>query len=85
MQEGGKTFTLETGTVPFAKVDTAENEIVRHIIVHDNVDYASCSDLIYSLIADAKRHFLSHLKEEETEKVMRDRQRTIAEIIYADE
>ncbi len=40
------------------------------------------ADLIYSLIADAKGHFLSYLKEEETDKVMRDRQRTIAEIIY---
>lgn len=83
LQEGGKTFTLETSTMAFATVDTVENEIVRHIIVHDNVDYASCSDLIYSLIADAKRHFLSYLNEAETEKVMRDRQRTIAEIIYA--
>ena len=50
--------------------------------IYDNVDYASCADLIYSLIADAKRHFLSHLNNEEAEKVMRDRQRTIAEIIY---
>ena len=82
LMEGGETFTLETGTVAFAKIDTVENEIVRHIIVHDNVDYATCSDLIYSLIADAKRHFLSYLNDEETEKVMRDRQRTIAEIIY---
>ena len=73
---------MEIGTVAFSKVDTVENEIVRHIIVHDNVDYASCADLIYSLIADAKGHFLSYLKEEETDKVMRDRQRTIAEIIY---
>ena len=83
LMEGGETFTLETGTVAFAKIDTVENEIVRHIIIHDNVDYATCSDLIYSLIADAKRHFLSYLNDEEAEKVMRDRQRTIAEIIYA--
>ena len=82
LQEGGETFTMEIGTVAFSKVDTVENEIVRHIIVHDNVDYASCADLIYSLIADAKWHFLSYLKEDETDKVMRDRQRTIAEIIY---
>ena len=82
LQEDGETFTMEIGTVAFSKVDTVENEIVRHIIVHDNVDYASCADLIYSLIEDAKGHFLSYLKEEETDKVMRDRQRTIAEIIY---
>ena len=82
LQEGGETFTMNTGTAAFAKLDTVENEIVRHIIVHDNVDYAGCSELIYSLIADAKKHFLSYLKEDEAEKVMRDRQRTIAEIIY---
>ena len=83
LQDGGETFTLEIGTTAFAKVDTVENEIVRHIIVHDNVDYSNCSELIFSLIADAKRHFLSYLSDEEAEKVMRDRQRTLAEIIYA--
>jgi len=82
LQEDGETFTLNTGTIAFPEVDTAENEIIRHIIVHDNIDYRSCSELIYSLIADAKRHFLSYLSNEETEKVMRDRQRTIADIIY---
>ena len=60
-----------------------ENEIARYIIIHDNVDYGSSAALIYSLIADAKRHFLSYLNSEETEKVMRDRQRTLADIIYA--
>ena len=82
LQEGGETFTLTTSTAAYGKVDTVENEIVRHIIVHDNVEYASCADLIYSLITDAKKHFLSYLNAEETEKVMRDRQRSIAEIIY---
>jgi len=83
LQEDGETFTLTTSTAAYAKVDTVENEIVRHIIIHDNVEYASCSDLIYSLIADAKNHFLTYLTEQETEKVMRGRQRSIAEIIYA--
>lgn len=83
LQEDGETFTMEIGAVAFSKVDTVENEIVRHIIVHDNVDYSCCADLIYSLISDAKGHFLSYLNKEEAEKVMRDRQRTIAEIIYA--
>lgn len=83
LQEGGETFEYHTGFALFPKTDTVENEIVRHIIVHDNVDYSSCADLIYSLIADAKRHFLSYLNPEETEKVMRDRQRSLAEIIYA--
>lgn len=83
LQEGGKTFEMESDRSAIEKVDTAENEVVRHIIVHDNIDYASCADLIYSLLNDVKQHFLSYLSEEEVEKVMRDRQKTLADIIYA--
>ncbi len=82
LQEGGQTFELDIEYMASAKVDTVENEIVRHIIVHDNVDYGTSADLLYSLVNDAKEHFLSYLSEEETEKVMRDRQKTIADIIY---
>lgn len=83
LQEDGKTFEMESGRSAMVKVDTVENEVVRHIIMQDNVDYASCADLVYSLINDAKQHFLSYLTKEETEKVMRDRQKTLADIIYA--
>lgn len=83
LQEGGRTFEMESDYVAMAKVDTAENEVVRHIIVHDNVDYSSCADLIYSLVGEAKKHFLTYLTEEEAEKVMRDRQKTLADMIYA--
>jgi type III restriction enzyme len=83
LQEGGETFEYETNLALFPKADTVENEVVRHIIIHDNVDYSTCSGLIYSLVGDAKRHFLSYLSLEETEKVMRDRQRSLAEIIYS--
>lgn len=83
LQDGGETFEYETDFALFPIADTVENEVVRHIIVHDNVDYSSSATLIYSLISDAKRHFLSYLSSDETEKVMRDRQRSLAEIIYA--
>lgn len=83
LQEGGETFELVTGYQMFPKTDSVENEIARHIIINDNVDYSTSAELIYSLISDAKGHFLSYLKPEETEKVMRDRQKTLAEIIYA--
>lgn len=83
LQEGGETFEFNTDFALFPKTDTVENEIARYIIVHDNVDYSTCAELIYSLIADARKHFLSYLNSEEAEKVMRDRQRTLAEIIYA--
>ena len=83
LQEGGETFEYDTDFVLFPIIDTVENEVARHIIVHDNVDYATSSDLIYSLIDDAKKHFISYLSEEEAGKVMRDRQRTLADVIYA--
>lgn len=83
LTEEGRTFEFNTDFALFPKIDTVENEIVRHIIVRDNVDYQSASDLIYSLIEDAKTHFLSYLSAEETEKVMRDRQRTLADVVYA--
>jgi type III restriction enzyme len=82
LQKGGQTFELDIEYMASAKIDTVENEIVRHIIVRDNVDYGTSADLLYSLVNDVKEHFLSYLSEEKTEKVMRDRQKTIAEIIY---
>ncbi len=83
LQEGGKTFEYESDFKAIATVDTAENEVIRHIVVHDNVDYMACRDLLYSLMNDAKLHFLSYLTLEETEKVIRDRQKTLADIIYS--
>ena len=83
LQEGGRTFEYDSDFRARDVVDTPENEIVRHIIVKDDVDYHTTAELLYSLVSDAKQHFLSYLTEEETVKVMRDRQKTIAEIIYA--
>ena len=83
LREDGKTFTLDSDRKAMKEVDTVDNEIIRFIIVHDNVDYASCSDLLYSLVEDARLHFLTYLTAEQTEKVMRDRQKTLADIIYA--
>lgn len=39
--------------------------------------------MIYSLVGDAKNKLLSYLTVTEAEKVMRDRQKTIADIIYS--
>jgi type III restriction enzyme len=83
LREGGETFEYDPEFTLFPRTDTVENEIVRHIVVHDNVDYRVCADLIYNLIEDAKRHFGTYLTAVETEKVMRDRQRTLADVIYA--
>ncbi len=83
LQEGGRTYLVETDRRAQAVVDTPENEIIRHIIMKDNVDYMTCAELLYTLVGEAKQHFLTYLTEEETAQIMRDRQNTIAEIIYA--
>lgn len=83
LKEGGKTFEYDTDYKAIKQVDTIENEIVRHIIINDNVDYMTCADLMYSLVDDAKQHFLTYLSIEDAEKVMRDRQKTLADIIYS--
>lgn len=83
LKEDGKTFEYDSDYRAVKEVDTAENEIVRHIIVHDNVDYTTCADLMYSLVEDARQHFLSYLSREDAERVMRERQKTLADIIYS--
>ncbi len=82
LKENGKTVTYNSSIVARVKVDTTENEVVRHIIVKDNVDYFACSGLLYSLVNDAKEFFKEYLSEEEADKVMRDRQSTLADEIY---
>ncbi|WP_455564243.1 DEAD/DEAH box helicase family protein [Akkermansia massiliensis] len=83
LKEGGATFEQNPEFAATARVDSPENEIVRHIIVHDNVDYSFCADLLYSLVGEAKAHFLTYLSEEDAIEVMYQRQTTIADIIYA--
>lgn len=82
LQEGGKTFEVQTNSIAADDYST-ENEIAQYIIAHDNIEYTACADLIYSLINDAKQHFLTYLTIEETTQVMRERQKTIADIIYS--
>lgn len=82
LRENGETFEQNPDFHAVHNVDTPENEIVIQIIKNDDIDYRATADLIYSLISDAKKHFLTYLTEDETERVMRNRQKTIAEIIY---
>ena len=82
LMEGGRTVSLDVKSAMESHVDTPENEIVRHIIVRDNIDYGECADLLYSLIGELKEHLLTYLDESEAEQVMRERQKHIAEMIY---
>ena len=83
LQVGGKTSIITPGLTQTSAVDTPENEIVKQIILHDNIDYSKCADLIYVLIAQAKEHFFSYLHTKEAvEKVMRNYNKRIADMIY---
>lgn len=83
LREGGKTFEHNPKIEALTRVDSAENEIVRHIIVHENVDYSTCADLLYKLVGETKAHLCTFLSEEEAVEVMYQRQTTIADLIYA--
>ena len=86
LSEGGRTIEFEGDDIELitkSKKDTPENEVAKYIIVKDNIDYGKCSKLIFSLIDQAKKHFLSYLSVEDTTKVMSQQARTIADYIYA--
>ncbi len=82
LSEGGATLEVNPLSKASTQNDTPENEVARHIIVKDNVDYNTCADLIYSLIGQLRKHFLTYMSAEDADKVMHDRQHTIAEMIY---
>lgn len=82
LKEAGKTFEYAPDFRATEYVDTPENEIVSELIKNDDIDYGTTADLLYSLIDDTKKHFMTYLTEEEANRVMRERQATIAEIIY---
>lgn len=82
LKEDGRTIRLDIESANTPHNDTPENEIAKHIIVRDNIDYAECADLLYSLIGELKEHLLTYLNEEGAEQVMRDKQKQIAEMIY---
>ncbi|WP_416327626.1 hypothetical protein [[Eubacterium] hominis] len=83
LHEGRETFEHNPEVVATTRVDSAENEIVRHIIVHENVDYSTFADLLYQLVGEVKSHFCTYLSEEDAVKVMYQLQTTIADLIYA--
>ncbi|MFP3153386.1 DEAD/DEAH box helicase family protein [Lachnospiraceae bacterium ZAX-1] len=85
LSEGGRLLEFEGDDIELLSKpkDSPENEVAKYIIVKDNIDYQKCDKMIFSLIAQAKKHFLSYLGTEDTDKVMRQQARTIADYIYA--
>ncbi len=84
LQEDGKTFNLELADANIKDTDTPENAILKHILVHENVDYEQCADLIYGLIEQLKEHFKSYLEtDDDVNKVLVQRRKSIADNIYS--
>ncbi|PPK49300.1 DEAD/DEAH box helicase [Clostridium algidicarnis] len=84
LQEDGKVIEVDTSFANVKDTDTAENAIIKHLILHDNIDYFTCADLMYKLIEQLKIHFLTYLKnDEDVAKVLVQRRRSIADNIYA--
>ena len=57
LQEGGKTFEYDPNFHAREIVDSPENEIVRHLIVYEDIDYTTTADLLYSLVGGCKKSF----------------------------
>lgn len=84
LHEDGKVVEVDTSFANEPSRDTPENAIVKYLIMHDNIDYFSCADLMYKLIEQLKEHFSTYLKnDEEVVKVLVQRRRSIADNIYA--
>jgi type III restriction enzyme len=73
-------LTLGKGGIEEARL---EDYIVSGLVDFDDVSYDNHADLLYELAAQAVKHFLSYLSEEETRKVLRFHQRDISRFIHA--
>lgn len=84
LQEGGRTFDFDMSFANIKENDSPENAIMKHILIHENIEYDTCVDLVYSLIDQLKNHFQTYLKsEEEVNKVLVQRRKSIADNIYS--
>ncbi|MFZ3371660.1 MAG: DEAD/DEAH box helicase family protein [Desulfitobacteriaceae bacterium] len=83
LQEEGKTFDIDLAFAQVKETDTPENAIIKHLLVHENVDYEQCADLLYALVNQLKQHFQTYLNQDEVHKVLIQRRKSIADNIYA--
>lgn len=79
----GEVYKIDTSNTDIKDTDTPENGIAKYLIVQDNIDYDSCSELIYDLIMQLKIHLKSYLPDEDVTKVLIQRRKSIAENLYA--
>lgn len=83
LQEAGKTFDIDLSFANVKETDSPENAIIKHLLIHENVDYEQCADLMYALIEQLKQHLQSYLTPDEVIKVLIQRRKNIADNIYA--
>lgn len=84
LKNEGDSYYIDVSFANIKENDTPENAIVKLLLVHENIDYDECSDLMYSLIEQLKKHFYSYLKSDtDVEKVLIQRRKSIADNIYA--
>jgi len=62
---------------------TPQDEVVKHLMDFDDIDYFSHADLLYGLAGQLVEHFRGYLSEEETHSVCHDAARMIAKEIHA--
>jgi len=84
LSKDGKTLEFEDDDIElfYEPSGSVEQEIAYYITAKDNIDSSKCSNMIFSLISQAKNHFLSYLSPQDTEKVLRGYARAISEYIY---
>ncbi|MBR6013865.1 MAG: hypothetical protein IK062_08815 [Selenomonadaceae bacterium] len=79
---GEKNFEIKSDVDEKISANQIAVEIIRRVISHENVDYVESAELLYSLVEDARNFFMSYLSENETNKLMYERQKSLADEIY---
>ena len=84
LQDGGKTYDIDTAYANITDKDTPEDAIAKLLIIKDNIDYSQCSHVIYDLIEQLKKHLISYLHtDEDVSKVLKQRRKNLADNLYA--
>lgn len=84
LKENGQSYYIDMSFANIKETDTPENAIIKLLLVHENIEYDECADLMYSLIEQLKKHFYGYLNDEdEVQKVLVQRRKSIANNIYA--
>ncbi len=79
---GFETETVEIHVPAYQDTGDIVLELVRRVADFDSVDYRICGDLIFKLVAQAKKFFEAYQSAEDAEKVLRENRRAVAAEIF---